>query len=103
PTNPIMHNREVIVSCADDDPVCLGHPIIISLSSWLNILVMDRNISITIPSGMFVGKAQDVPQFVRRHPLALSPPKSSNIDIVGHAFFKHEAMFPKRPGNRVLN
>jgi len=85
-----MHDREVIISRAADDPVGPRHPIIIRLSSKLNIFVMNRDIIIAIPSGMFVGKAQDVAQFVRRHPLALSPPKSGDINVVGYSLFKSD-------------
>src|SRR6516164_331215 len=76
-----MHYRVVIICCGTDQPVCFGNPIVVGLPPVFDMFVMDGDICIAVPAGVFMMKAKDMPQLMRRHPLALSPPERGNVDI----------------------
>src|SRR4051794_10125656 len=83
-----MHDRVVIIAGGAHEPVCFRHPIVICLPSRLNVLVVDRDILIPIPAGMLMEKPQNMPKFMYRHPIALSPPESGNVNFGPLPFFE---------------
>ncbi|MDB6110080.1 MAG: hypothetical protein JWR69_1830, partial [Pedosphaera sp.] len=46
------------------------------------------DVGIAIPARVFVEKAERVAEFVRGHPLRLTPPKSCDVDVRAHPFVK---------------
>src|SRR5260221_13672475 len=76
-----MHNREIIVASAAHQPVRFGNPIVVPTATGFNMFVVNCDERVAIPSGVFMMKTQRVPQFMCRHPLALPPPKRSDVDI----------------------
>lgn len=83
-----MHYRAVIVRRAAYQPVGLRNPVVVAASPRFDVFVMDPDVLITVPSGVFVVKAKHMAQFVGWHPFSLLPPKSGYVDLRPAAGFK---------------
>lgn len=83
-----MHDGSVIIAWSNDDPVRLGHPIVVRLPTGLNVLVVDGHVSIPVPSLMLVKEAQGVAQLMGRHPRSLPPPERGDIHLHTRSFAK---------------
>src|SRR5262245_59427225 len=75
PTGAVMHDRAVIVRRSRGDPVGFWDPIVVRLSPWFNVFVVDRDKAVAVPALVFVKEAEDVAEFVGGHPWSLTPPK----------------------------
>ena len=91
PTDAVVHDRTEVVRQAGDNPVCFCDPIVVTSAARLDVLVVDGHKLVTVPTLVFVMKAQGMAELVRRHPFPLAPPERSDVDVGADAFLEPDA------------
>jgi len=86
PADAVVHDGAVIVGQAGDQPVGLGNPVIVGCAARLDVLVMDGDELVAVPALVFVKKAEDVAEFMRRHPFQITPPECGDVDVGALSF-----------------
>ena len=84
----VVHNGAVIVGQAADQPIRLRNPIVITRAARLDVLVMNSDELVAIPTLVLVEEAEGMAEFVRRHPWPLAPPERGDVDVGTNAFLE---------------